>query len=286
MIEQPRTIVFIIGCQRSGTTLTGQILGAHPNAVMLDEPDGLYRWFAQWNPDTSLHTPEFSAVLEKATTKYVSPGGRFKTNNAGLTELHPSISHLILKAPNLTYAYNKISRISSETRVIALVRDPRAVVSSMARLVNIHMVMRQIEWIRDTPGLASFVAEDLAHLDDPDLPINLKRALIWKIKSTLAMNFARLGQHYFLVEYENLVQNQNQMTQRLAHHTGLTDHENLRTHNLVLKGKGPGMTDRNRAIDGASLAGWHKELRDQEQQQILTAAGPLAQNYVTKRDTL
>ena len=38
MTGKSPTLVFIVGCQRSGTTLTGQILGAHPNAILLDEP--------------------------------------------------------------------------------------------------------------------------------------------------------------------------------------------------------------------------------------------------------
>lgn len=35
-------VVAIVGCQRSGTTLTGQIVGAHPQAFLVDEFDGLY----------------------------------------------------------------------------------------------------------------------------------------------------------------------------------------------------------------------------------------------------
>lgn len=31
-------IVVIAGSQRSGTTLVGQILGSHPNALLIDEP--------------------------------------------------------------------------------------------------------------------------------------------------------------------------------------------------------------------------------------------------------
>jgi len=52
--------ILIVGCQRSGTTLMAQILGAHPLAVMIDEDDGLYHWtdalFSEtgsppiWNP--------------------------------------------------------------------------------------------------------------------------------------------------------------------------------------------------------------------------------------------
>ena len=36
--------ILVIGCQRSGTTLMAQIIGAHPLAVMIDESDGLYNW--------------------------------------------------------------------------------------------------------------------------------------------------------------------------------------------------------------------------------------------------
>ena len=36
-------ITIVTGCQRSGTTLTGQILGAHPSAFLIDETDELYQ---------------------------------------------------------------------------------------------------------------------------------------------------------------------------------------------------------------------------------------------------
>lgn len=46
MLNQIEKIVVIAGCQRSGTTLVGQVLGAHPKAILIDETDGLYDWFA------------------------------------------------------------------------------------------------------------------------------------------------------------------------------------------------------------------------------------------------
>ena len=36
-------ILIIAGCQRSGTTLTGQILGAHSKTFLVDEFDGFIR---------------------------------------------------------------------------------------------------------------------------------------------------------------------------------------------------------------------------------------------------
>ena len=79
MSVAPLRFVFVIGCQRSGTTLTGQILGAHPNAVLLDEPDGIYPWFAALDPKDPFGGDGLSAVLEKAATKYADPEQRFWT---------------------------------------------------------------------------------------------------------------------------------------------------------------------------------------------------------------
>jgi hypothetical protein len=59
--------ILVVGCQRSGTTLMAQIIGAHPLAVMIDENDGLYNWtdalFSEaglpytWNPSVTQSSP-------------------------------------------------------------------------------------------------------------------------------------------------------------------------------------------------------------------------------------
>ena len=72
MIPKARRLVVVVGCQRSGTTLTGQLLGEHSGAVLLDEPDGLYPWFHAMASRRAEADALAAAVLERALTKYRS----------------------------------------------------------------------------------------------------------------------------------------------------------------------------------------------------------------------
>ena len=120
----------IAGCQRSGTTLTGQIIGAHPKAMLIDEPDGLYNWFKNQDQMSGESGIMFQRLVEKADKKYRP---RFKRLRKKDGKLKPEIDHLVLKAPNLTYNFVKLSRLKKDVSILYPIRDPRSVVASMAR---------------------------------------------------------------------------------------------------------------------------------------------------------
>ena len=63
-------LIVVAGCQRSGTTLTGQILGAHSQTFLIDEPDGLYDWFDSWMDNADDQDALFIETILKASKKY------------------------------------------------------------------------------------------------------------------------------------------------------------------------------------------------------------------------
>lgn len=259
--------------------MTAQILGAHPHAVLLDEPDGAIPWFEALDPQDPTQSTALSDVLAKAASKYADPSLRFRIDPDGLTTLLPHITHLILKAPNLTYARQKISQLQCDVSVVSLIRDPRDVVASMAQLSQIPMVENQIRWMQKTPDLPAWAQNDLTQLEGTALSDNEKRALVWKIKTALATEFRSLGPRYTRVVYEELVRSPDAVLHLLSHHTGLSDHPNLRDHHSIFVGFGPGKTNRERSIDAASIGKSHATLTNHERSKVMKQAGEVARRY-------
>ena len=269
--------VAILGCQRSGTTLTGQWLGAAPGAALIDEPDRLYPW-AEAALAGDHKAPElFRQVCAKARSKYVDPDARFTANGEEAAEPAPGVTHLVLKAPNLTYAYSAMQADASDWRFIYLIRDPRAVVSSMAGLSHIPMVDNQARWIRKYPDIAARYADELAGMEDESLPMHVRRALVWKVKSDLWTAFADRFPRKTArrIRYEDLVLDQAGARDAMAEVSGLElpPPEGAAAY---FQGLGPGRTQRDRPADAASLETWRRHLSETEAAEVLEMAGELA----------
>lgn len=83
----------IVGSQRSGTTLMGQILGSLPGALLIDEDDGLYDWTSAWLKSSDAKAVLLERAMDRASRKY---------HNSDQTAV-ASPELLNLKAPNLTF---------------------------------------------------------------------------------------------------------------------------------------------------------------------------------------
>ncbi|MCG6902280.1 MAG: sulfotransferase [Rhodobacter sp.] len=275
-IPPGRVCVFVIGCQRSGTTLAGQILGAHPRAMLIDETDRLYRWAGDPGPGGQTGAPaergDFTGLLTRAAAKYTTPETRFENGN-----LAETVTHLVFQAPNLTWFPGLIGGLANPVHVVAMVRDPRAVAASMARL-GVPMVRNQIRWLR-AAGLAADFAADLALLEAGDVAAHIKHAVIWRLKTAMADRFAALGLACHRLRYEALVAESGVRIAALARDLGLPPSDRMLAHHTVLRGRGPGRTQRGRAVDRGSLQGWQAHLPPEAAAETLTAAGPLARAH-------
>jgi hypothetical protein len=273
----PLIPVAIVGCQRSGTTLTGQWLGAAPGAALIDEPDRLYPWAEAALAGDRAAEGLFRQVCGKARGKYREPEARFSATGEDAAEPAPGVTHLVLKAPNLTYAYSAMQADASDWRFIYLIRDPRAVVSSMAGLSHIPMVDNQARWIRKYPDIAARYAEELAGMEDEARPMHQRRALVWKVKSDLWTAFADRfpPKTARRIRYEDLVLDQAGARDALAEVSGL-DLPQPEDAAAYYQGLGPGRTQRDRPADGASLETWRKHLTEADAAEVLELAGELA----------
>lgn len=275
MIDHITSLVLVVGCQRSGTTLTGQILGAHERAVLIDEFDGLYPWFTAMvknAPDQDIKTAE---VLEKSASKYRTPEKRFLHTESTIA-LAGSVDTLVLKAPNLTYSYRAISSLGIPVKVVYPVRDPRAVVASMMRKSQINFVDNQMLRLRETPEIATLFPDETRSIEDQSAPYWLRAAHVWKIKSGLMSHFQQIGHPVTQFRYEDLVQEPHHWIDDIAAFCGLTRSKMLFSHEHVYVGQGPGGTDRTRPVDRTSENTWSDTLDDQMAHDVLAQAQPLA----------
>jgi Sulfotransferase family len=271
-------LIAVVGCQRSGTTLTGQIIGAHPNAILVDETDGLYPWFHAEADERHDAEALGQAMLASAAAKYRNPGARFR-NAAGRVTVADGVTNLILKVPNLTYDYEKLSRIPIPVMVVYPVRDPRGVVASMTRLSQIDFIGNQLCLLAERPGTAALFEAELRTLANAAAPLWVRHAAIWKVKSGLMPEFQRCGLAVHQFRYEDLVREPQATCRHLLSACDLRVVGELARPEVVYRGFGPGGTDRMRPIDQAALLNWERDLDTSREADILHIAGQLAKNF-------
>ncbi|MGC1497465.1 MAG: sulfotransferase [Sulfitobacter sp.] len=275
-LEGIKRFVIVVGCQRSGTTLLGQVIGAQSGCVLIDEFEGLYPWFhavADQSPDAQLLTTK---VIAQARDKYSDDAGRFV---AGGAALDGSVETLVLKAPNLTFEAAKIANLGLPVHVIYPVRDPRAVVASMLRLKNINFVENQRRFLKGHPEVSARYQAAFDVIDDEDAPLWERAAKVWMIKSDLAQMFVDQGLQVLQFTYEDFVAAAFEWTDKIRRFCDLNDAGTACAHEGIYKGQGPGGTDRQRPVDATSLGHWQQDLDAELALGILTAAQPVAARF-------
>ena len=117
--------VFVLGFPRSGTTLLGQVLAAHPRAVTIDEQELLAEAARPY-----LERPGGLKVLEQADAAELAPHRRRYWDLARQSAGDLAGKTLVDKLPMNTLALPLIARLFPDAKVIFMVRDPRDVVLS------------------------------------------------------------------------------------------------------------------------------------------------------------
>ncbi len=267
-----RQVVAIVGCQRSGTTLPGQILGGQPGALLLDEPDGVYGWIRGGGPDPVLDHD----LLLRAAAKYREPETRVSTAGRHAV-LASGVDTLVLKTPNLTYEEALLSTLAVPVTVIYPFRDPRAVAASMARLGHIDFLGNQLRLLQAQPeALKAGYAAELALMADPSQSDWTRRGVVWRVKTGRPEAFRKAGLRVLAFAYERLVGEPSAAIAELCQACGFDAGRRLQSVYGVYRGEGPDGADRTREVDGASLERWRDRLAPRALQEIMAAAAPLA----------
>jgi len=259
----------------------GQILGAHSSAVLIDEDEYLYNWLESLlggrEPEQTQH---LNRCLSASIKKYNDPSTRFMNEST----LCGSVTHLVLKAPNAVYDYPAWARISEKVSVVYLLRDVRDVVCSMRHLSHIPMVANQLQRMISKTHIQDEFADDIALLTAHGVPDCVKMAVVWKLKTTLAVNFQLAGLAPLLVHYEDLANRQYDEIKKILQYIGLPVQQGCLNYHRAYCGFGPGGTDRTRPLDSASIAKWKPLLSDQDEDAIWQVAGGLMQRLGYSRE--
>jgi hypothetical protein len=161
-----RPPVFVLGTQRSGTTLLYQMLSSHPSIFMVNEFWHLYPHITGAVTDT--------ARLEKLLTSHLSLPDSYTARSDVALEVpfdHVDAafdykleltgkSRWGIKHPRLTYYLEHFRERYPEAKFIILVRDPRAVVNSyLSRQMNVANVFHGARLWREQVDIQMQFAE-------------------------------------------------------------------------------------------------------------------------------
>ncbi len=118
MVSQNTDPFFVVGTQRSGTTLLGRMLSAHPNLFVINEIGGIQRILASARNGSEA----YDCIDKKFHSK----------KQVGIQDVLASQRKVrwSLKDPSLTYCLEEIPRLFPKSKMIFIVRDGRAVANS------------------------------------------------------------------------------------------------------------------------------------------------------------
>lgn len=259
-------IVFVVGCQRTGTTLIGNILGAHPDAFLIDETNEVYPWIEAVfsGEDESRVNSLLKTCCQSARKNYREPD--IKCDASGNLSTH--VTHLILKTPNLTYSADKIAEFFPGQYCIFAYRDIRDVVVSMSKLDWIPMVKNQLGRIHKHPKLNNYYKEAISALENPLTQPHQARAYVGMIKTDLRKTFNHAEINKLEIAYESLVGQPDISRKKLFQHIQLPIDSLSPDHSQVMAGWGPGLTYRRGKINTFSIGQWKKYLTQQQERDI------------------
>jgi hypothetical protein len=116
-----RAPIFVVGCWRSGTTYLAQALGRHPRIAHFPRESAVLRGFFRWLEDGVEASPEEKVAL----------GRRFVSGWLDAYRRTTGKPRVLEKTPPNVHVMNWLLACFPDAQFIHIVRDPRAVVSSM-----------------------------------------------------------------------------------------------------------------------------------------------------------
>ena len=127
----PHPLALLGGAPRSGTTLIEQILGAHPEILVFDEPDA----FAKELLNPLNPPPPARGLTLKSLNALTAAGraqliGRYFKSLLRETEEEPGGRLLLDKNPSTTASLHIWLRLFPQSKVIIALRDPRDIIIS------------------------------------------------------------------------------------------------------------------------------------------------------------
>lgn len=212
--------VFLLGCGRSGTTITGRIIGQHPDVCVLNEPRHIWR-----------------AALPETDIWHAQPGCRMELTAADIDPRQLQwcrrmfyLRHrasgrklLVEKLPVNSFRLSLLERIFDNCQFIHVVRHGLEVAHSIARTAD--------RWYGANDGLKWKLLIDLAvtrgwsRRELEQCHDSVSRGLLeWtlSVRSVRELQSRIPPRRFFEVRYDDLVRNPADETEKLLEYLGLT----------------------------------------------------------------
>lgn len=227
--------VFLVGFPRSGTTLTEQILDAHPGVVTIDEQTPLTETIKQFR---ALRLPgDYPVGLERLTPDQVRRLRAFYWKVADERKPGRDGRLLVDKLPLLILHLGIITRLFPRARLIVALRDPRdACLSAVMQVMTPNSSMAHLNAL---PKAIHFYARVMGHW----LTLRERLPLPW-IQS----------------RYADLVSDPEPHIRRLIEFLGLEWNDAVLRHHEQVKGKSistPSYETVAKPINTSSRGRWH-----------------------------
>jgi hypothetical protein len=183
--------VLILGCQRSGTTLTYLIFNSHPQVKGIDETDTDYSF------------PHQSILYLNTFKNYLT----------------------CLKLPNQTFNFDYINQHFPKAKIIIPVRNPYQVVSSM-RSFAIKNKEKTGNWLscyakEELVRLGHNLFPEILSLDLENLDKVSLGAYVWKYQNLAIDKYKQASFDTFVFKYENLLDNPRKIFSKILNFVDL-----------------------------------------------------------------
>ncbi|MGH8543074.1 MAG: sulfotransferase family protein [Gammaproteobacteria bacterium] len=248
-VKHHQRIIIVVGSQRSGTTLLGLILSAHPQVTMYDEDN-----------DTSYRLLRSGKFAATAVCGF--------------------------KCPAYTHRYQMLGRMYPDAKYLFITRNIMSIVSSMleyrlgdgrrwVETVGHIGLVRLLATVSDR-GLKRIVRQQLRQCEAANDYVGIA-AMYAYVQQYFLAEYERTGLSVCHVVYENLVLHPAEEVPRIVQFLDIPWVDNLLRHHRQSEGLAPGNTERNRPIDTGSLDKWRAKLQEGEISRI-TQCVSLLQN--------
>jgi Sulfotransferase family len=207
--------VFIIGMGRSGTTLLGRVLAAHPSVGFLNEPKAMWHVIRD---DEDIIGSYDSSRGGRLYLDAVDASEEVRNRSKALVAWYLRASRskrLVDKYPELVFRHSFVREIYSDARFLIAVRSPWSTLKSVAKWSEAHTVDNADWWgvgdqkwdILWKQGIVEHSTNaDLASLDLADNRDGRVRAAIeWVVTMREAISCAVSDPLATIVRYEDLI---------------------------------------------------------------------------------
>jgi len=203
-----KRIIFVLGCQRGGTTLLYMLFSSHPAVIGYNEDD------------LNFSFPGLMALLDNS--KYSATQGRFSC----------------YKLPTKTPELQIIQKEYKHSKILWIVRHPYSVISSMRSLIrpqtgkNWLITNGRLELERHSKMFPEIADIDIENLDEITLG-----AYIYNYKILAYQKYEEKGLNVFLIKFEDLINDVNETLRPILMRIGLGWSDTILTHHEKHKKK-------------------------------------------------